>query len=208
MDVATVIRRIKRQFGDEYDVVVLDDDVYGWIYEAEMDIIRNTGTNEQTMTQSSTLFPLAVPTNVNIIRVSIDGTALTYLPPNVIQDQGFNEDAQGAYSSWYKVNTTLYLYPTDTLVVNVNIDYTKIPTIMQGPAETNVFTVPEKYRTDVIQFCLARAHNKNRNFQAERVHMENYDRSLGLRREEAYAIDGAVYKGVDPMDFDNEFWYD
>src|SRR6186713_2870097 len=101
MDVETVLRRVKRQFGDEYDVVINDDDIYGWIYEAEMDIIRNTGSNEQTMTQSSTAFPLDIPANVNITRILINGTPLSYLSQNVIDDQGFNFNAVGGRSAWY-----------------------------------------------------------------------------------------------------------
>lgn len=206
MDVATVLRRVKRQFGDEYDVIINNDDIYGWIYEAEMDIIRNTGSNEQSMTQSSTVFPLAIPDNVNIIRLGINGSSLTFLTPAAMENANFNYNAAGFVTSWYKKNNTIYLYPTDSTVTNVDIDYTKIPTIMQGPPETNTFTVPEKHRTDVIQYCLAKANNKNRNYQAERVHMENFDRSLGIRREEVASIDGPVYKGIDPLDHEVE-WY-
>jgi len=207
MDVETVLRRVKRQFGDEYDVVINDDDIYGWIYEAEMDIIRNTGSNEQTMTQSSTAFPLDIPANVNITRILINGSPLSYLSQNVLDDQGFNFNAVGGRSSWYKVGTKVHLYPSDTLITNVDIHYTKTPVMMQGLPAANLFTVPERYRTDVIQFCIAKAHNKNRNFQAEQRAMENYDRSLGIRREEAYSTDGAQYKGSDPMDYE-ELWYD
>lgn len=207
MDVATVLRRVKRQFGDEYDVIVLDDDIYGWIYEAEMDIIRNVGANEQVMEQGSTVFPLSIPDNVNITRISIDGQVLRYMSVQEMANQNMNIDAMGARSTWYKKGNVVYLYPTDSLVQNITIEYTKIPTIMQGPAETNLFTVPEKYRTDVIQYCLAKAHNKNRNFQAERVHMENYQSSLGLRKEENASIDGPVYKGFDPLDIELEEYY-
>ena len=71
VDVVTALRRIKRQFGDEYDVVIIDDDIYGWIYEAESDIIRNTGCNDTKLTVSSTSFPSDVPASVNIKRISI-----------------------------------------------------------------------------------------------------------------------------------------
>lgn len=207
MDVATALTRIKRQFGDEYDVIIMDDDIYGWIYEAEMDIIRTVGANEQTMEQGTTVFPLNVPENINITRLSIDGRVLKYTSINEMASQNLNINATGARTAWYKKNSTLYLYPADSLLQTVTIEYTKIPTIMQGPPETNLFTVPEKYRTDVIQYCLAKAHNKNRNYQAERVHMENYQSSLGLRKEENVSIDGPVYKGFDPLDIELEEFY-
>lgn len=209
MDVETILRRIKRQFGDEYDVLINDDDIYGWIYEAEMEIIRNTGSNEQQQTALTSAFPLNIPDNVNIIRLSIDGKALTYLPVNELTTQNLNLAATGARSSWYKKNSSIYLYPSDSLVQTVKIDYTKIPTVMQGDATANTFTIPERYRTDVIQWCLSKAHDKNRNYQAARMHMENFERATGIRVEEAASIDGPIYKGADPMDLESELdlWY-
>ena len=207
MDVETALRRIKRQFGDEYDVLILDDDIYGWIYEAEMDIIRNTGSNELQMVQSSSVFPLDIPTNINIVRLSIDGKVLHPLTPTEMGNQGFNLDATGYRSSWYKKGTKVYLYPNDSIVQNVTIDYVKTPLMLAGPPETCVFTLPERYHTDIVQYCLARAHNKNRNHQAEKFAMDNYDRSLGIRREENQSIDGPVYKGSDPMDYEAEMEY-
>ena len=65
----------------------------------------------------------------------------------------------------------------------------------------NEFTVPEVYHEDIVKFCLSRAHSKNQNFRASEAEMEQYDRRVSTRRNEAQAIDGALYKIPDPDDF-------
>jgi len=67
--------------------------------------------------------------------------------------------------------------------------------------------VPEVYHEDIVKFCLARAHNKNQNWRAAEAEMEQYDRHVSTRRNEAQATDQPQYKISDPDDFSNEYWY-
>lgn len=209
MDVPTALLRIKRQFGDEYDVIINNDDIYGWIYEAELDIIRNTGSHDFSQTVSSTLFPSAVPDSVTISVVSINGKALTFTSKSEIILAYSNLDAIGEPGFWYLEDKKIYLYPFDpTVSQNVDMTYSKIPVLMAGLPASNTFVIPENYRTDLVNFCIAKAHNKNRNYQAERTFMDLYDRSLGLRRDEEQSQDGPIYKSGDPMDYvDYNDWY-
>jgi len=202
VDVVTALRRIKRQFGDEYDVIITDDDIYGWIYEAESDIIRNTGCNDTKLTVSSTSFPSNVPAAVNIKRISISGKALQYISVAEIDLLGLSVVSTGGPGYWYKEKSEVCLWPVAETAVNVEIHYNKVPNAMSGDPVVNVFTVPDVYHDDVIKYCIGRAHNKNNNLQAEQVQMALYDKSLPNRRDEAQSVDLILYKGADPMDFE------
>lgn len=202
MDVTTAVKRIMRQFGDEYGVVITEDDCYGWIYEAESDIIRNTGCNDIKITVSSSSFPSDVPTSVNIKRISVSNRALQYISIAEIDLLGLSVTAVGGPEYWYKEKTKVCLWPVGSTAVNVEIHYNKVPAIMTGATSVNIFTVPDVYHDDVIKYCIARAHNKNNNLQAEQVHMALYDKGLPTRRDEAQSADVILYKGGDPMDFE------
>ena len=202
MDVTTAVLRIKRQFGDEYDVVITDDDIYGWIYEAESDIIRSTGCNDTKLTVSSSSFPSDVPASVNIKRISIDNRALQYITVAEIDLLGLSIVSIGGPQYWYKEKTKVCLWPVAETAVNVEINYNKVPSVMSGLPSANIFTVPDVYHDDVIKYCIGRAHNKNNNLQAEQAQMTLYDRNLSTRRDEAQNADTVIYKGADPMDFE------
>ena len=204
MDVPTLLRRVKRQFGDEYDTVITNDDIYGWIYEAELDIIRNApDCNIISQNVAINVFPSNVPTSVTIQRVAYNGKALAVISKEELDLAGISDATTNSDipAYWYMNNKQVVLFPASTSTQQVTITYSKTPTIMVDPAAGNSFTVPEVFHTDIIAFCLSRAHNKNQNAAAEKTQMDLYDRALPLRREEANVTDQPLYKGDDPMDY-------
>lgn len=210
MDVTTAVKRIKRQFGDEFDVVINDDDIYGWIYDAESDIIRTTGCNDTTISVPSTSFPTDVPATVNIKRLTLNGKALQYVTVEELDLLNVSLSDKSTPQYWYKAKFSIEgakvcLYPLATDTVNVNISYNKVPTIMSGATSANTFTVPDIYHEDIVKYCIGRAHNKNNNLQAEAAQMQIYDRNLNIRRDEAQTGDTVLYKAGDPMDFDGVY---
>jgi hypothetical protein len=203
MDVPTALLRVQRQFGDEYEVIFNEDDFYGWVYEAEVDIIRTTGNNSIVLDVATSAFPSSVPDSVNIQRVSVNGKALQYVSKEEIDLIGISTIGDGTPRYWYKSFKQVYLYPQDaTSSQIVRITYNKIPTIMHGLPADNIFTVPQVYHDDVVKYCIARAHNKNHDMQAEKATMDLYDRNISLRRDESQSIDAAIYKLHDPVDFE------
>lgn len=202
MDVPTLMTQIKRQFGDEYSVIITDDDIYGYIYEAELDIIRNTGLNTITQTASSSTFPLALPTTVSIKRVTVNGVAMVYTTTQEMDMLGLDYSVTGAPSYYYIDLQKLYLYPAANPVVQVSVTYSKTPVLMVGTPASQSFTVADVYHTDILKFCRGKAHNKNQNFQAEKVEMDAYNEAIGVRREEANSVDNIIVKINDPWDYE------
>ena len=201
MEVRDAMVRVKRQFGDEYGVIIMDEDLCGWMHDAELDIIRTSGSNDSTITVAASAFPSSVPDSVNIRRVSIAGIAVIPTSKEELDLIAVSEEAKGGANYWYKYNKQIYLWPTDAADARqVKITYSKTPSELTGLPGGNVFSVPEVYHEDIIKYCIAKAHNKNNNSAAEKVQMDLYDRNVGLRRDESHSTDTPLYKIGDPQD--------
>jgi hypothetical protein len=201
MLVADALRKIKRQFGDEYNVVIIDQDIFDWIHEAELDIIRSVSDNDLSLSVASSTFPLTIPAKVTIKRVTIKNMPLTYISLPQLDMMRLNTTTTGDAQYWYFQGNKLYLYPLPVDgTTSVSVTYVKAPDDII--AADGVFTVPEVYHEDVVRFCLARAHNKNQNFRASEAEMEQYDRRVSTRRNEAQAPDVVLYKIADAFDYD------
>lgn len=208
MDVTTALRKIKRQFGDEYDVVIVDEDIFYWIHEAELDIVRQTASNDIQIQVAANTFPVLIAGNVIVKRVAVNGRALTYTTRNELDSVGATT-AEGTSSQWYWESHKVFLHPVPKASDNYNVDviYCRVPMEMTIGG-TNVFTVPEVFHEDVVKYCIARAHNKNMNWKAAEAEMEAYDRNVSTRRNEVQSADVPLYKGIDPSDYDlAEEWH-
>lgn len=202
MQVVDAVRFVKRQFGDEYDIVINNDDIYQWFYDAEMQIIRETASNKSVVTPAGSSFPVSVPDSVNISRVEYKGVALTHIwkeELDLVRAQ--TTLSEGGPQYWYRYNKSVHLWPAYTGSDLLTIEYSKIPVLMAGDPSVNTFIVPEPYHNDIIKYALSRAHNKNNNHQGEQVERDKFDRNLSLRADEAQGIDGPIYKMGDPMDY-------
>jgi hypothetical protein len=206
MDVTTALRKVKRQFGDEYNVVIVDEDIYYWIHEAELDIIRQTASNDIKIMPVANTFPATLPSNVIVKRVSCNGKALVFTSRNELDATVQYLTTEGTPIYWYWENNQVQLYPSpktsDTFTVEVI--YCKVPAEMEGLGP-HTFTVPEVFHEDVVKYCIARAHNKNMNWKAAESEMEAYDRNVSSRRNEVQSVDVPLYKEIDPTDYD---WVD
>lgn len=218
MIVSQALARIKRQFGDEFGVVIENDDIFGWILDAETDIIRTTGCNSKTSTIFEQAFPIDIPATVNIDRVSLNGVPLVYIAVEELDLLGLSTSASGDPRYWYKimkndpdatspvyvVRNEVHIWPTTTTQNrSFVVSYVVTPTLMSDVViDNNHFTVPEVFHEDVVKYCIGRAHNKNNNLQAEKMQMDLYDRNLNMRRDEAQVADTVLYKIGDPMDFE------
>lgn len=203
MDVDTFFRLAKRQYGDEYDVVVNDDDIYGWCYDGETEIIRHTGSNTTILNTTVGSFPVSIPDMVNIKRMMINGKALTPMSVEELDLLGISNVQAGVPTHFYRQDRQLYVYPQEVgSATAVVIHYNKVPVLMAGTTVGKQFTIPEVYHNDLLHFVIARAHNKNQNHASERVEMEMFEKSVGIRAEEADATtEGPQYKLIDPMDW-------
>lgn len=128
---------MKRSFGDEYAVVISDQDIYDWIYDAELDIIRHNADNDTSLQIPVTRFPISVPDRVNIKRLSVEGKALTYTTVSEIDLKASSVTAVDGIKYWYFQGGLLHLWPvaesTDKTIVEVTYSKTPIPMSVVAP---------------------------------------------------------------------------
>lgn len=203
MLVIDAVRYIKRQFGDEYATIITDDDIYQWIYDAETQIVRETGTNQSSVTQPCSAFPFSVPDSVNITRVTVKGVAIDFIWKDELDMLQVSETQTGDPAKyWYRYNKQIYLWPDCNNSDQVKIWYSKLPVLMVGAAGANTFSVPEPYHNDIVKFCLSRAHNKDQNVEMEQLELQRFEKNISTRAGETHGFDGPLFKIDDPMDFD------
>jgi len=208
MDVTTAMRRIKRYFGDEYDILINDDDIFGWLYDAESEIIRSSGQNENVASTTVGTIGVAgsaVPTSVHIKRVVINDVALSHIERDELDMISASEVSPGTPLYWYVVDKKVFLWPIDAASTTpVKIYYNKTPVMITGTAAAptpTTFVVPEIHHNDLIKYCIARAHDKNKDGANSKVMQDLFDRNIGARRDESMSIDAPIYKIPDPMDY-------
>jgi hypothetical protein len=155
MEVISALRRVKRQFGDEYNVVIIDQDIFDWIHDAELDIIRSTSDNDLTITIPSVSFPVNIPDRVNVKRLSVDGLSLPHIALPQIDMMEFNTTPVGGTKYWYYQGGQVFLWPTveATDTSTVDVTYARVPSQMTVVAPylnfspTQSGSTPVKYAT-------------------------------------------------------------
>jgi hypothetical protein len=207
MNVTELLERVKRDFGDEYDVIITNIDVYRWVYQGELEIIRESGGNLQTTTAAVNSFPSSIPDNITINRVTIDDRVLLPISKEKLDSVGLHVGSEGSPGYFYTYNREVHLYPSDALDTRtVEIEYNKTPVVITGtPPVPNTFTIPEVWHTDLVNYVMARAHEKRGNLQKAEHFQTMFDKNMGNRNQEADSYDGPIYKELDPMDIDGYY---
>ena len=197
-----VLLQVKRQFGDEYEVIIYDSDIYNWIHEAELDIIRAVGTNDQIVSTPMSNFPINYVANITVKRITVNGRPLEFTTLPELDSLGVRiTDGVGTPMYWFVEDEKITLYPTDPNSNQaVKITYNKTPVLLTGAAGEQL-VVPESFHTDIVSYVLSKAHNKDKNFQAEKIALDQYQRNLSQRAGESDGSDVAEYKGGDPLDY-------
>lgn len=163
MNVAGIRSSVQNIFGDTASVQITPDDIYGWITEAQIDIVRqNPELLQVTATYSSVIGTpgYALPSDINtLFSVSYDTTLIEGVSPSemqIIKTKWLDTTDSGTPIKYYVWASTLYLYPTPDAVKNIVIHYTKMPTDVTSDAST--LSLPVEYHKAIVEYCLARAY--------------------------------------------------
>lgn len=191
MDVPTLIRRVKRSFGDDGDVMLSNpQDYLDWANEAQMRIVRETNCLTATLSQAASTFPVAYPADFLRLRRVLYGTvALQEINVEDLDAKAFDTTVKDAPIFFYFLNNTIALYPTPLASdsTSVSLQYTKTPTSLA--LISDALTVPVHYHDDIVNWCLYRAHERNENWQAADHAMDLFNKALGLRVEDTVQVE-------------------
>jgi hypothetical protein len=129
MDVNTLLRKVKRQFGDEYGHFINDQDILDWTNEAQLNILRDTSSNDRELVIPANLFPYTLTGRIIIKRVSVNNRALLETSINELDLNRLDVAGEGTAQAYYVEDGAISLYPVpaSTDIYDVSITYTVIP---------------------------------------------------------------------------------
>lgn len=201
-----VMDQVKRQFGDESGVQVSDDDLLGWISDAqEAIVIKNKilkakSTAPSVAGQDSYTFP-ALPIH-QIESLHYDGMRIPNMPFASAEERIFNTDPEklqsGAPQFWYEWAGTFSFWPTPDDVKNIDIYYTAKPTRITNSA--NTLQVTDKYFSTVVQYVLQQAYELDEDWQASNAKGEQVRIGLAEMGEEERSAQNMTYETINLFD--------
>lgn len=129
MDLVSLLRKVKRQFGDEYGIIINDQDVLDWCNEAQLDIVRNSSSNDVTVPLTVDQFPVKIADRVALKRVLINNKALTLTSLAELEDNNLSTSVTGTPAYFYYEDGTVGLWPGPNVgdVYQTLVTYARIP---------------------------------------------------------------------------------
>lgn len=195
LQVGDVKSRIKRQFGDESGVQIMDSDIYSWISDAVRHIILN---NEEAIKATSTIDLVA---NQQDYDVPADTISLLGVTQKAADDasyftlQGYPLEQFNTYvngwdgsffgtgkSTIYTVfNNKIKLFPIPSLasVAGIKVFYT---TYLAEIAADIEIQLPRMYFNILVDYCLQKAYEMDEDWIAAEIKMQQVSASMHLIR--------------------------
>lgn len=204
MLVSDITRRVQRVVGDDTFITFNQQDIYDWINDGMLDLIRKTKCNQVVYSAAANVFNPAIVTTggIEVTRVVYKNLPLTYITQEVLDGMYVDTTyrSEPAYFYWNDV-TGLNLFPlpstADTNVVSVT--YNALPT--QVTAVGNTPGVPEHYQTALVSFCKMRFYERVQNYRAMEMASSEYYGALSLQLEESSdRVDQYPCIGDDPWE--------
>lgn len=202
MNVSAVIRKYQRLFGDSDFVLTTQTDVFDWIDEAQLRIVRDTHVLTGNNTSAaSTYYPTGktLPADWIMTKRVTYGTSPSVQVLRKIDIEDLDSlninpiDPADSPSFFYIFAGTIRLYPllSSTDIISVSHDYVKMPTAIASTATP--LDVPISFHEDIVRFCIMRAHERNENWRAMEESSNAFEGALGLRKEEGTVLDDSYY---------------
>lgn len=163
--VGEITTSVQRQFGDESGVQITTTDILRWINQAMIDIARKTDCvqdhKEASITSGDKSYGLPGDF-INVRNVTYNGSPLRPTTMEIANIMWPQRDTIGGSSSgdpeWYYIwGNVLYLYPTPASSGSGNLDiyYSRLPTVVANPTDTP--EIPVGFHEDIERYCLAKA---------------------------------------------------
>lgn len=195
-----VVRQVQRRFGDQIGSVITQQDVFDWVNEACIEIVKETKINSIELPFTIATY-LAGP---NFIELSSNHIVVEYVKFDdwflEIKDYRLLEsklDRTGTPLYYYldylgqdvddpgvlrKTHLKLFPNPDSGLSTsNLAVGLRSLPTPITALADP--IDLPPQFHNDVMNFCLMRAHERNKDWQGMNVAAQNFNQGLVKRSE-------------------------
>lgn len=175
MNVQDVVNRVRRTFGDDSGVQILDADIIRWVNDAQLQISTDNEELLETVVTTDIVLGQAdysCPADMNILRSLMYNNfrikGLSFAEFNEYLD-GFKASANsGGWQAGksevfmlYGGTITLFPTPAENIVNGLRIYYSKHPAQVSTLADN--LSVPTRYHNSVVEYCLKMAYEMDEN---------------------------------------------
>jgi len=208
MDVTTVVRKVRRLFGDSSDEIVISQtDIFDWIDEAQMQIIRKTHVLTKTNTAAASTYPLTLPTDFILAKRMTYGPnnqVIRYIQIDDLDDANINPSAPVDSPAYYYIaNKQINLYPNKGAADTNTVTFIYVCSATAIASTATPLDTPLSYHEDIVRYCVMRAHERNENYKAQDISNQIFEFMSGERMNEGtVAEDGNYVVRDDPNDTD------
>lgn len=178
MTPAEIETQVRNRYNASGDPHFTSAEIRNAIYQAELELALEAFVIEAVTTTASVASTqtIAYPTNcIGIRRVEYDGKKLA---AGALEDDPKTSTTEvtgtpGEYTVW---NDSIYLYPTPDAVKTVKIFHYNQPAEVTTASTT--MSIPSRYHTDIIDFCLSIMYAKDQNTQMATYHRNQWESNV------------------------------
>lgn len=206
MNVQDIVTRVRRTFGDEAAVQVTDDDIFRWITDGQIEIVKqnegalqvtdfiNLVANQSTYVLPADLFILRT------VRYKYN-SMLSFVTIKYKNMQDFDASIEGWDGSAFaaaspvfftKYGTDIVLFPTpdQSATDGLKILYNKQPASVAALADP--LTLPLVYHTTLVKYCMWQASMLDEDHEPGVMHQGNFQQDIEIL---------ATREASDPTDY-------
>jgi hypothetical protein len=179
-----IITRVQRQFGDDVQAQITEEDIVRWVNDACLEIVTNNATNQGSIGTTAVVVGQVeydLPADLLLLRsVRVNGRKLignSYeqlceIDPDI-------ENTTGDPTHYWVYNGKLNLYPIPSEALgNLNILYIKTP----DPLTTSMMSlepdVPVQYHPRIVEYCIAQAAELDDNVGHYQLKMQEFNQKI------------------------------
>jgi len=206
-----VITPAKLLFGDTNGVIATDTVCLAFLNDGMREIARQTLLFQAIVTTTGGAVRLgydisAVPDLIVINRVLYDGEPIALMTEEFIDRLLGVTAPDAAPVGYYTSGQLLKFYPRPVVSdpVAVVISYSKLLTAASALSST--VSMPDNWRTELIDFITSRLHQRNENWRAAEYYDKKFMTSVADRKFEAQARDDTFFQ-IAPDVMDQEDGY-
>lgn len=202
--VSDIANAVKRQFGDESGVQITDSDIFRWINQGQIDIIKRQKLLKTSATAAITagLGNYPVPADVLFVQqLLVNGLPVEYRSFEEANEYILKSDPgrvqTGQPQIWWEWAGTYFFWPVPDSTLStalITLFYLKEPTNVT--ALTDSLSVPDTYYNTLLQYCLQQAHEMDEDWTAAQVKGSQYENSLNQDSDDNNRLHIGTYQRI------------
>jgi hypothetical protein len=202
--VADVGAAVKRVFGDESGVQLVDNDIVTWVNQAQVHIASSTRVLKTkavtSLVNGQNTYTLSglTPAVLQIESILINGRRITSMTTPQAEESISQNDptAQevGFPYFWYEWAGEITFWPKPNLDATMTIRYTALPAVATD--NSSVLSVPDEFFNDVTNFVLQKAYEMDENVQMMMLAKQDFDESMSELTDEERQSQNMTYETI------------